>query len=65
MTVDELAQLLRDTEQHHGAYEAVAPAHEWSDWYAAYLQARLDGSSADDAAEAAGRYMAEVKHVVA
>ena len=57
MTVDELAALLRETEEHHGAYEAVAPPHHWSDWYAAYMDARTRGRSPDEAAEDAGRHM--------
>ena len=66
MTVEiaELAQLLHETALHHGAFEAVAPPHDWWDWYAAYMNARQSGSTPDEAAAAAGRYMAEVKHVV-
>jgi hypothetical protein len=48
----------------HGSFEAVAPPHDWWDWYAAYMDAREGGSAPDDASVAAGRYMAEVKHVV-
>jgi catechol 2,3-dioxygenase-like lactoylglutathione lyase family enzyme len=59
-----LAQLLKETALHHGAYEAVAPPHGWWDWYAAYMAAREGGSGSDEASAAAGRYMAEVKHVV-
>ena len=46
------------------AYEAVAPPHNWSDWYAAYMDARQKGDTPDEASAAAGRYMAEVKHIV-
>ena len=42
----------------------MAPPHNWWDWYAAYASARKSGSTEEDAATAAGRYMAEVKHVV-
>jgi catechol 2,3-dioxygenase-like lactoylglutathione lyase family enzyme len=59
-----LAQLLFETARRHGAFEAVAPPHDWWDWYAAYLDARENGSTAEEAAAAAGRYMADVKHVV-
>jgi catechol 2,3-dioxygenase-like lactoylglutathione lyase family enzyme len=59
-----LAQLLFETAKRHGAFEAVAPPHDWWDWYAAYMDAREQGSTAEAAAEAAGRYMADVKHVV-
>ncbi|HEY7145367.1 MAG TPA: VOC family protein [Streptosporangiaceae bacterium] len=60
-----LARLLHETAGRHGAFEAAAPAHDWWDWYAAYMDARERGSGPDAAAAAAGRYMAEVKHVVA
>jgi hypothetical protein len=59
-----LAQLLSETAEHHGAFEAVAPPHDWWDWYAAYLDARQHGSTSEKATAVAGRYMAEVKHVV-
>ncbi|HZC62469.1 MAG TPA: VOC family protein [Streptosporangiaceae bacterium] len=62
--VSALAELLHETADHHGAFEAVAPPHDWWDWYAAYLDARQRGSTPEAASAAAGRYMAEVKHVV-
>lgn len=52
-----LAELLRDTEEHHGSYERTHGKHNWWDWYAPYLSARLNGRSPDDAAAAADRYM--------
>jgi catechol 2,3-dioxygenase-like lactoylglutathione lyase family enzyme len=58
------AALLKDTSIHHGSFEAVAPPHDWWDWYAAYMLARQAGSTEDEAAATANRYMAEVKHVV-
>jgi hypothetical protein len=64
MDIEALSQLLLETAEHHGAYEAVAPPHDWWDWYAAYFDARQRGSSSEEAVAAAGRYMAEVKHVV-
>ena len=64
MDVASLADLLQETSEHHGAFEAVAPPHDWWDWYAAYMDAREQGSSPDEASAAAGRYMAEVKHIV-
>jgi hypothetical protein len=64
MDVADLAGLLHETAEHHGAFEAVAPPHDWWDWYAAYLDARQGGSSSEEAAAAAGRYMADVKNVV-
>jgi catechol 2,3-dioxygenase-like lactoylglutathione lyase family enzyme len=59
-----LAQLLHETAEHHGSFEAGAPRHEWWDWYAAYIDARERGRTPEEASVAAGRYMAEVKHVV-
>ena len=59
-----LAELLHETADHHGAFEAVAPPHDWWDWYAAYLDARERGSTPEAASAAAGRYMADVKHIV-
>jgi hypothetical protein len=64
MNVEGLAQLLHETAGRHGSFEAVAPPHDWWDWYAAYMNARERGSNPDEASVAAGRYMAEVKHVV-
>lgn len=64
MDIAALADLLHETAEHHDAFEKVAPAHDWWDWYAAYMDARQGGAPADEAAAAAGRYMAEVKGVV-
>jgi hypothetical protein len=64
MDVAELADLLHETALRHGTFEAVAPPHDWWDWYAAYMHARQGGAAPDDAAEAANRYMADVKHIV-
>jgi hypothetical protein len=58
-----LPQLLFETAKRHGALGAVASPHDWWDWYAAYMDAREQGSIAEKAAEAAGRYMATVKRV--
>src|SRR6185369_5193642 len=54
-----LAELLRETEQHHGQYEKTHGPHNWWDWYAPYLSARQNGSSPEEAAAAADRYMDE------
>jgi len=64
MDIASLADLLHETSGRHGAFEAVAPQHDWWDWYAAYIVARQDGSAPDEASEAANRYMAEVKNIV-
>jgi len=57
-----LAELLHETEQHHGNYEKTHGTHNWWDWYAPYLSARQNGSSPEEAAAAAARYM-EVRKV--
>jgi hypothetical protein len=57
MDVAAMAALLRETEEHHAAYEAGAPAHQWSAWYAAYIVARQSGRTADEAADDAARYI--------
>ncbi len=49
MDVATLAELLRDAEEQHGRYEPTAPKHHWWDWYAAYIVARRQGSSPDEA----------------
>jgi catechol 2,3-dioxygenase-like lactoylglutathione lyase family enzyme len=64
MDVATLAELLRDTEQHHGQYEKTHGKHNWWDWYAPYLNARQNDSSPEEAVAAADRYMGEVKHVI-
>ena len=61
MDVAALADLLHETAEHHGSFEAVAPPHDWWDWYAAYMDARQGGSDSEEATAAADRYMAEVK----
>ena len=46
-----LTELLRETEQHHGQYEPTAPKHHWSGWYAAYIVARQEGKTPEEAAK--------------
>jgi len=52
-----LTTLLREAESRHGAYEASAPKHHWSGWYAAFIIARQRGRTADDAAKDAALHM--------
>jgi catechol 2,3-dioxygenase-like lactoylglutathione lyase family enzyme len=52
-----LTELLREAEKGHGTYEATAPKHHWSDWYAAYIVARQQGTPSDQAANAAKAHM--------
>jgi hypothetical protein len=60
MDVETLAGLLREAEEHHGPYEASAPKHHWSGFYAAYIVAREDGRSPDEADREARSYMDSV-----
>ncbi|MEV7237685.1 bleomycin resistance protein [Streptomyces sp. NPDC051020] len=60
MDVKTLTELLREAEEHHGSYEASAPAHHWSDWYAAYIVSRAAGHSSEKAVSDAGKHMEAV-----
>ena len=60
MDIASLADLLHETAEHHDPYEKTHAPHNWWDWYAAYMDARQQGSTPDEASEAAGRYMTEV-----
>ena len=51
MDVATLTDLLREAEEHHGPYEATAPKHHWSGWYAAYIIAREQGSTPEEAVQ--------------
>ena len=46
-----MTELLRETEEHHGKYEPTAPKHHWSGWYAAYIVARQNGKTPEEAAQ--------------
>ena len=58
-----LAELLRETAEHHDRYEKTHAAHHWWDWYSPYLSARQNGSSLNEAAAAADRHIEEAFHV--
>ena len=64
MDVPALADLLHETSLRHGVFEAAAPPHNWWDWYAAYMTARMNGRAPEDASDDAGEYMARALHVV-
>jgi hypothetical protein len=59
-----LADLLHETADHHDAFEKSTPPHNWWDWYAPYLDARMHGHTSDAATAAADLYMKEVRGVV-
>ena len=63
MDIASLAGLLHETADHHGPYEKTHAPHNWWDWYAAYMDAREQGSPPDEASQSAGRYMADILHV--
>ena len=61
MDVATLTALLREAEDNHGKYEATAPKHHWSGWYAAYLVARERGKTVEDAANDAAIHMGSAR----
>jgi catechol 2,3-dioxygenase-like lactoylglutathione lyase family enzyme len=60
LDVATLATLLRETAEHHDLYEKTHAEHDWWDWYAPYLSARQNGSTSEEAATAADRYMEKI-----
>lgn len=58
--VNTLADLLHETEEHHGPFEKTAPKHDWWVWYAAYMDARQHGQTPEEASDEAGRHVAQV-----
>jgi len=65
MDIASRAGLLHETAEHHGPYEQTHAPHNWWDWYAAYMDAREQGSTPDEASNAADRYMDEALHIPA
>ncbi len=57
LDVPTLTDLLREAEQRHGEYQATAPKHHWSAFYAAYVVAREQGKTPDESAEAGARHV--------
>jgi catechol 2,3-dioxygenase-like lactoylglutathione lyase family enzyme len=53
LDISTLTDLLVETEKHHGEYEPTAPKHHWSGWYAAYIVARQEGKTPEEAAKLA------------
>jgi hypothetical protein len=64
MDVAMLANLLKETAEHHDPYEKSHPPHDWWNWYAPYLNARLQGGTSEEASAAAGQYMEQLANVV-
>jgi catechol 2,3-dioxygenase-like lactoylglutathione lyase family enzyme len=55
LDVATVTALLQEAENRHGQYEPTAPKHHWSEWYAAYIVAREQGRTPDEAAEHGAR----------
>ena len=62
LDVATLTDLLREAEEQHGVYEASAPKHHWSGWYAAYIIARERGKTPEEAADHAALHMEAARH---
>jgi catechol 2,3-dioxygenase-like lactoylglutathione lyase family enzyme len=61
LDVATLTALLREAEEHHGKYEATAPKHHWSDWYAAYIVAREEGRTSEEAVKDGALHMEAIR----
>ncbi len=57
METSKLAELLKETADHHDPYEKSHAKHNWWDWYAPYMQARQQGKSTEEAEAEAGAYV--------
>jgi catechol 2,3-dioxygenase-like lactoylglutathione lyase family enzyme len=60
--VTTLTDLLREAEERHSEYEARAPKHHWSGWYAAYIVAREQGKTPEEAAQLGARRIESTQH---
>jgi catechol 2,3-dioxygenase-like lactoylglutathione lyase family enzyme len=61
LDVPTLTEILREAEERHGEYEPTAPPHHWSQWYAAYIVAREQGRTSEEAANDGARHMESVR----
>ena len=58
MNVEDLTGFLAEAEGHHATrHRHHHPKHHWSQWYAAYVDARRRGLDEDEACDHAGRYI--------
>ena len=60
LDVATLTGFLREAEIRHGQYQATAPKHHWSDWYAAYIVAREQGRTPEEAVKDGALHMESV-----
>jgi predicted RNase H-like HicB family nuclease len=56
-----LAELLHEAEEQHGHYEPTAPEHHWWDWYAAFIVARQQGKTPEEAYREASAALEEAR----
>jgi catechol 2,3-dioxygenase-like lactoylglutathione lyase family enzyme len=61
LDVATLTELLKEAEEHHGDYERTAPKHHWSDWYAAYIAAREQGRTSEEAVKEGALHMEAIR----
>jgi catechol 2,3-dioxygenase-like lactoylglutathione lyase family enzyme len=61
LNVASLTDLLVEAEKHHGEYEPTAPKHPWSAWYAAYIIAREQGRTPEEAAREGARHIEDIR----
>ncbi len=57
MDVSTLTSLLHEAEEHHGKYEANSAPHAWPDWYAAFIVAREQGRTPEQAYDDAVQHL--------
>ena len=57
MEVEKLADLMVMNQKNNFTYEATAPKHHWSEFYAAYIAAREGGRTPEEADGDARIYM--------
>ena len=57
-----MTELLREAEKRHGQYEPTAPKHHWSGWYAAFIVARAEGRTPDEAAKEAALHVERTRN---
>ena len=60
LDIASLTEFLREAETRHGDYAATAPKHHWSDWYAAYIVAREQGRTPEEAVKDGALHMESV-----
>jgi catechol 2,3-dioxygenase-like lactoylglutathione lyase family enzyme len=56
-----LTEFLQEAEKRHGEYQEAAPKHHWSEWYAAYVVARQQGKTPEEAVKAGALHMEDAR----